>query len=319
MISIIIPVKELNNYLFDTICNYKSIIKCEYEIIIVYDIKSELCFDKFTFHFNDDDSIILLLNSYRGRINALNYGYSHSKGNIIKCIDADDILLEKYFDKLSIMEKYSAHCHNATLISNKDEIIGEYTFDKNILFKSYNYVLSNLKSPPRWTWSFKREIAEIIFPIPPELFAEDIWFSLIIKKNCKHIYHLNSSAYLYRQHDGGEWGGINKFSPEVMTRRAKWNLTLIPLLLENKAMLGIVSDDKFSNVINYYKVLLCNKNLSKILCSKTTNYYKLKLFVIMYLPTISSVLLTFKWFISKKLISIKNLKYNSIFNFLIKD
>ena len=307
MLSLIIPAKELNDHLFKIICNYKLNTRHDYEIIIVYDKQSDECYDKFASHFNIDDSIILLMNPLKGRINALNYGYSYSKGGIIKCIDSDDILLQNYFDNLSIMDKYTAHCHNATLIDNNDEIIGYYTFEKNILFRNYNYVLSNLKSPPRWIWSFKREIADIIFPIPPELFAEDIWFSLIIKKNCNNIYHMNNSAYLYRQHSGGEWGGIKNFSSEVMSRRAKWNLTVISVLLENKVKLGIVSDEIFYNVINYYKVLLSNKKLSKILCAKTTYYYKLKLFIILYLPAISSMLLSFKWFISKQLIAIKNI------------
>jgi len=307
MISIIIPVKELNYDLFDTIRNYKSIIKCEYEIIIVYDSKSESIVSKFTSHFKCDDSIILLYNTDSGRINALNYGYSHSKGDIIKCVDADDILLSNYFDKLSIMAKYSAHCHNATLITNKDEIIGYYTFEKSILYENYCYVLSNLKSPPRWTWSFKRNIAEIIFPIPPELFAEDIWFSLIIKKNCDKIYHINRSVYLYRQHDGGEWGGVKNFSREVMVRRAKWNLALIPILLDHKALLGIVSDDVLSNITSYYKVLLSNRKLSNILSAETTNYYKIKLILVMYFPDISSLLLSFKWFVNKQLIALKNI------------
>jgi len=307
MLSLIIPVKELNEHFFEIICNYKLNKRHDYEIIIVFDEKYNPIYDKFTSHFKNDDAIILLMNPFKGRINALNYGYSYSKGDIIKCIDSDDILLGSYFENLSIMEKYSAHCHNATLINNNNEIIGYYTFEKNILFNNYNYVLTNLKSPPRWAWSFKREIAEIIFPIPPKLFAEDIWFSLIIKKNCNSIYHMNSSVYLYRQHSGGEWGGIKNFSSEVMTRRAKWNLTLIPVLLENKALLGIVSEDMLSNVVNYYKVLLSNKKLSKILCAKTTNYYKLKLFIIMYIPAISSMLLSLKWFVSKYLIALKNI------------
>ena len=208
MISIIIPVKELNNYLFETILNYKLIIKCKYEVIIVYDMTSELCYDKFNSQFKKDDSIILLLSPFKGRINALNYGYTQSKGDIIKCIDADDTLLISYFDKLEDMDNFSAHCHNASLIDGNNNVVGTYTFEKNILYKDYQYVLSNLKSPPRWVWSFNREIAECIFPIPPELFAEDVWFSLIIKKNCNKIFHLNSEVYLYKQYDGGEWGGI---------------------------------------------------------------------------------------------------------------
>ena len=72
------------------------------------------------------------------------------------------------------MERYPVHCHNANLINSNDEVVGTYNFDSNYLFKDYNYVLSNLKSQPRWIWSFNRKIADYIFPIPTELFAEDI-------------------------------------------------------------------------------------------------------------------------------------------------
>ena len=262
-------------------------------------------YEKFNNNFNNNKKIILLLSPIKGRINALNYGYTQSKGDIIKCIDADDTLLSSYFDELEIMDNYSAHCHNASLIDGNNNVIGTYTFEKNILFKDYQYVLSNLKSPPRWVWSFNREIAECIFPIPPELFAEDVWFSLIIKKNCNKIFHLNSEVYCYKQHDGGEWGGIKNFSAEVMSRRARWNLKLISILLKKKISLGIVSDDIFSNIISYYKVLLNKKSISNIILSKTTIYYKAKLFLIMYSPSLATLLISIKWLVSKQLIAIK--------------
>ena len=91
-----------------------------------------------------------------------------------------------------------------------------------------------------------------------------------------------------------------------MSRRAKWNLTMIPVLLEYKTHLGIKSDDVFSNIINYNKVLLNNKSLSNIYYAETTKYYKIKLLIIMYLPTIASFLLSFKWFVSKRFIALSN-------------
>ena len=305
MISLIIPAKELDECLYETIYNYSLTFKHDYEIIIVYDFTDEKVYEKFATNFKYNKNIILLLSPIKGRINALNYGYTQSKGDIIKCIDADDTLLSSYLDELEIMDNYSAHCHNASLIDGNNKVIGTYTFEKNILFKDYQYVLSNLKSPPRWVWSFNREIAECIFPIPPELFAEDVWFSLIIKKNCNKIFHLNSEVYLYKQHDGGEWGGIKNFSAEVMSRRARWNLKLIPVLLKNKISLGIVSDDIFSNIISYYKVLLNKKSISNIILSKTTIYYKAKLFLIMYSPSLATLLISIKWLVSKQLIAIK--------------
>ena len=305
MLSLIIPAKELDECLFETIYNYTLTFNHNYEIIIIYDKSEEKVYEKFNKIFNNNKKVILLLSPIKGRINALNYGYTHSRGDIIKCIDADDTLLSSYFDELEIMDNCSAHCHNASLIDSNNNVIGTYTFEKNILFKDYQYVLSNLKSPPRWVWSFNREIAECIFPIPPELFAEDVWFSLIIKKNCNKIFHLNSEVYLYKQHDGGEWGGIKNFSAEVVSRRARWNLKLIPVLLKNKICLGIVSDDIFSNIISYYKVLLNKKSISNIILSKTTIYYKAKLFLIMYSPSLATLLISIKWLVSKQLIAIK--------------
>ena len=305
MLSLIIPAKELDECLFETIYNYTLTFNHNYEIIIVYDFTDKKVYEKFNKNFNNNKKIILLLSPIKGRINALNYGYTQSKGDLIKCIDADDTLLSSYFDELEVMDNYSAHCHNASLIDVNNIVIGTYTFEKNILFKDYQYVLSNLKSPPRWVWSFNREIAECIFPIPPELFAEDVWFSLIIKKNCDKIFHLNSEVYLYKQHDGGEWGGIKNFSAEVMSRRASWNLKLIPVLLKNKISLGIVSDDIFSNIVSYYKVLLNKKSISNIILAKTTIYYKAKLFLIMYFPFLATLLISIKWLVNKQLIAIK--------------
>ena len=150
MISIIIPAKELEDYLFKSLRNYSKCFTFDYEIIIVFDIYSAKVYSKFISAFAKYETIHLLLNPSKGRINALNYGYSHAKGDIIKCIDADDILLVDYFNDLEVMSNYPVHCHNANLINSNGENVGTYNFDSNYLYKDYNYVLSNLKSQPRW-------------------------------------------------------------------------------------------------------------------------------------------------------------------------
>ena len=54
MLSLIIPAKELDDYLFETVCKYKLSIKYDYEIIIVYDINNESQNNKFTNYFSND-------------------------------------------------------------------------------------------------------------------------------------------------------------------------------------------------------------------------------------------------------------------------
>ena len=162
--------------------------------------------------------------------------------------------------------------------------------------------MSNLKSAPRWVWSFKREIAKYIFPIPPTLFAEDIWFCLIIKKYSSDIIHINNDLYIYKQHKLSEWGGITNFNKDVMIQRAKWNINLIPVLLDNRDILNIKSNSVFSNISNYYKVFLTEIKLVNILNANTTIFYQIKLIIIIYYPSIASYLLATKWFLTKNII-----------------
>jgi len=306
MLSLIIPTKELDDYLFETVCKYSLSFNNDYEIIIVFDVNNDYQYKRFSDNFIGNIRIKLLHNPINGRNNALNLGYSHSKGDIIKCIDADDRLLKSFFDEMFIMKQYPAHCHNATLVNGDNIPIGSYTFDNNILTKDYKFVLSNLKSVPRWVWSFNRNIAEYIFPIPAELSSEDPWFCLIIKKYCSNIYHINSDLYLYRQHSGGGWGGITNFSRSVMMYRARKNLALFPVLLDHKDQLNIDCESVFCKIINYYEVILNEKKLTNIIFAKTTLFYKIKLFVILYSPSIATYLLNLKWLFSKYLIMMRS-------------
>ena len=75
----------------------ESIVKINHEIIIVYDVNNEYQYKRFSDNFIGNIRIKLLHNPINCRNNALNLGYSHSKGDIIKCIDADDRLLKSFF------------------------------------------------------------------------------------------------------------------------------------------------------------------------------------------------------------------------------
>ena len=307
MLSLIIPTISLDDFLYDTVSKYKMIKNKNFEIIIVYDKKKIKQYEKFSNVVKGNPKLKLIQNTSRGRINALNLGYVNSVGDIIKCIDADDILLPQFFDELNQMAKYPAHCHNARLIDEYHKKVGSYTFEKSILFKNYEFVLSNLKSAPRWAWSFNRKIAENIFPIPPDLFAEDIWFCLKIKKFTKNIFHINKELYLYKQHSNSEWGGIANFDERIMRTRAKWILQFIPVLISHKRELGIKSENLFLEITNYYKVFLSKKNFYTIICAQTNVFYKLKLTIILYFPSFASKLLNIKWFLTKYFLMLKTL------------
>ena len=59
MLSLIIPTKELDECLFETIYNYTLTFNHDYEIIIVYDFTDEKVYEKFTTNFKKNKNIIL--------------------------------------------------------------------------------------------------------------------------------------------------------------------------------------------------------------------------------------------------------------------
>ena len=88
--------------------------------------------------------------------------------------------------------------------------------------------------------------------------------------------------------------------------RARKNLAIFPVLLEHKDKLNIDCDSVFWKMINYYEVLLNEKKLTNIIFAKTTLFYKTKLFVILYFPSIATYLVNLKWLFSKYLIMMSN-------------
>jgi hypothetical protein len=92
-------------------------------------------------------------------------------------------------------------------------------------------------SPPFWSWTLARGVADSIFPLPADVpFPhEDVFFGLLIKKAAR-VEYVPRPLYVYRQHPGQAYGGLFDFSPEVVRRRAT-------------AMLGVIDAVGKSDVV----------------------------------------------------------------------
>ena len=76
------------------------------------------------------------------------------------------------------MNKYDAHCHAALIVDENLKKLAKYHANPKLITSSFEEVASNLISLPKWSWSFKREIVEKIFPLPSELPFEDVWMAI---------------------------------------------------------------------------------------------------------------------------------------------
>lgn len=237
MISFLMMAKNVADYIEEAITEIQKESKNSWELIVIDDGSEDDTYQIVEKVSKSDPRIILERNPFTGKVAGTSYAHSLSKGDIIKCIDSDDVLLRDWFDFIPEMQKYDAHCHAALIVDENLKKMAMYNANPKLITASFEGVASNLISLPKWNWSFKREVAEKIFPLPSELQFEDVWMAILIKKHTKNILNIGKSLYLYRQHETQTFGGIVNFQPEKVRFRARRLVKLIEILRVNDRVL----------------------------------------------------------------------------------
>jgi len=303
MISFIMPAKNASLYINDAITPFLKADYKDWELIVVEDHSADNTLTILKEIEKKDSRIKVCENKDIGKIAGLNYGYTLTNGKIVKCIDADDMLDLKFFDYLNIMADYDALCHDSYVVTSGLRLIGSYWIDRSIIHKDFTYCLKYLKSIPRCAWSFPRHIGDIIFPMPQDLPFEDVWFSLIIKKYARRIFHANERLYCYRQHNNQTYGGLLNFNKEIITFRAKRMLKFIDVIKQEqtKRLISEIEDEDFFEEIESFYKLLAEKNpqLWTIITSDMPMEFKLKLLLYRKLNFFAPSSTRLKWLINK--------------------
>lgn len=296
MISFIMMAYNVEDYISEAISEIKKENEVKWELIIIDDFSTDKTFEIAKKFADNDNRVRLVKNITKGKVSGTNYGYSLSRGDIIKCIDSDDVLLQDFFKEYENIKKYDAHCHSSFITDSKLNIQATYEYNPILLSKDYRFVLANLISFPKVSWSFKRSLAEKIFPMPETLPFEDVWISMIIKKNAKKIYSIRKPMYLYRQHNNQTFGGIINYDGERVIFRAKRLLKLMNILENETRIIEGFEKEIFGNA-KIYNRLMSEEKLSffDILSSELKFISKLKIILIKKYPNLAKLITILKW------------------------
>jgi glycosyltransferase involved in cell wall biosynthesis len=278
-----------------------------WEIIVVDDNSEDDLFSVVEEYSKRDSRIKIAKNNKKGKVTALNMGYKLSSGNIIKCVDSDDTFASAFFDNIDTIITSEAVCHDYYIVDSKFKKIAKYTMNQKFFTLSYTEVLRNLISLPRAVWSFRRELAEKIFPLPEGLPYEDIWFSLIIKKHAKEIKYLNKPLYNYRQHESQTFGGVLNYNTEKTIFRANRLVNFISCIEDNYR---IVDEDE-KNILDeqkqYYMYLAKEViRLKDILFSGLSLKKKLKIMVFRKMNKMLPAMKRIQWSIDNAVSRLKS-------------
>lgn len=207
LISVIVPVYNVEHYLDQCICSIINQSYKELEIILIddgsEDLSGSLC-DRWR---EKDNRIKVLHQINQGLAVARNIGIKMSEGNYIVCVDSDDYISKKMVEDLYI----EAVTSNADIVACRTECCNEdgkmIKTQENLSSKKEYCGKEQLKAlfmnnsgvtTTAWGKLYKKRLFEKI-EYPAGKYHEDIYTTYKLLALSKKTCIISSSCYVYRQ------------------------------------------------------------------------------------------------------------------------
>ncbi len=204
MISVIVPVYNVEKYLEECLDSIQNQIYTDIEVILVNDgstDNSEVICEKYC---EQDKRFKLINQKNQGQSSARNVGVEASTGEFIAFVDSDDIIKINYLEKLMQYMTEDIDIVESNFTVSKKDFFIETSKETMILFEGNsqeavkifpNHVLS--VNPV--TKLYRRSIVEAV-PYLEGLIFEDIYSGIGMLKYIRKIIKIDYVGYYYRQH-----------------------------------------------------------------------------------------------------------------------
>lgn len=307
LVSVVIPVFNVENYISECI---ESIISQTYkntEIILVDDGSTDssgsICYD----YSLKDSRIKVYHKSNGGLSDARNYGIAKSNGEYVYLIDSDDFLIRN--DTIEVLYKNILN-NNAdismsryieyfvksdrTLKENYKENYKEKTYvfsNKDIIDKSYDYLNYKANFIVAWNKLYKKSLFDNI-NYPVGKLHEDEFTTYKLYLEAQRIVFIDLETYAYRQREGSIMNSkynLRKLDiiDAIEEKIVVLNSNGMDILETEYNYLNLLSFNMYmlkqNNYIDIYNILFQKfKNLYPLVKNKYNLKRKVKLFILRY-------------------------------------
>ena len=218
MISVIIPVYNVERYLEECLNSLQHQTYTDIEVVLVNDGSTDNSKTICKRYCEEDSRFLLINQKNQGQSVARNVGVAASKGEFIAFVDSDDIIQKNYLEKLMQYMTEEVDIVESNFTVSKKDFLVENSKETTILFEGNsneavkifpNHVLS--VNPV--TKLYRREIVEAV-PYPEGLIFEDIYCGIGMLKYIRKIIKIDYVGYYYRQHQASTMH--QEFSPKKL-------------------------------------------------------------------------------------------------------
>lgn len=214
LLSVIIPVYNLENYIEECVNSVRNQTYKNLEIIIVDDGSKDKTFDICYRLAKEDKRIILVTQENAGVTMARNKGLSLANGEYVTFVDGDDYLESDMYRCMMehapaydlVVSGYHHHLSNRRMEIRYDDFEGEYKTQEAMecIWKKMVYDIDKCKInsiyPVLWNKIYRKDMAQKIMELlDTEIFyAEDAVFLYQYILQCRSIMFLKNAFYHYR-------------------------------------------------------------------------------------------------------------------------
>ena len=204
MISVIVPVYNVETYLEECLDSIQNQAYTDLEVLLVNDGSTDgsqaIC-ERYCLA---DKRFRLISQSNQGQSVARNTGVAASRGEFIAFVDSDDMILANYLETLMHYMSDDVDIVESQFTVHKKEFLAEKSQDTKILFEgnseeAVKVVPNHLLSVNPVTKLYRRAIVEAV-PYLEELIFEDIYSGIGMLKYIRKIVKIDYVGYYYRQH-----------------------------------------------------------------------------------------------------------------------
>ncbi len=300
MISVIVPVYNVEKYLTECLDSILNQTYTDLEIICVNDGSTDNSLKILNEYAQKDNRIKVISQKNKGLSGARNTGIKHSSSEYLTFIDSDDIIKPTYMETLW-NNKDKADCVqvNMELFNDKMERLTNNWFETFYLDKETKLIEITPQNMTHilissWGKLLKKSILQKYnITFYEGIIHEDYAHTYEYLFHCKNLYYINEKLYLYRQRE-------NSITKTELNTKQKLDII--------KVFIHVVKHiKKYDNKIHKYRKFILTSlkregKTDQILNSKNlqTNYYTHKL----------ATLLNIKTQTFKKLLEVDSIRIN---------
>ena len=204
MISVIVPVYNVEKYLEECLDSIQNQTYSDIEVILVNDGSLDNSKDICEKYCKEDNRFKLINQANQGQSVARNHGVSASTGEFIAFVDSDDIIRQDYLEVLIRYMSEEVDIVESQFTVHKKEFFNENYKEINVIFEgdseeAVKAVPKHVLSVNPVTKLYRRSVVEAV-PYLEGLIFEDIYSGVGMLKYIRRIIKSDYTGYYYRQH-----------------------------------------------------------------------------------------------------------------------